>query len=112
MCLAILLTLILISCASTTPTEDLARHYAPVIRQGVVSDQDYITAVDFDGDWIGNNNWENQPTGDLSAYVYYSVIESKRHWFIFYSLFHPRDYTYEDCATSGGVTRTIWSQFN
>jgi hypothetical protein len=82
--------------------EDLARHYAPVIRQGAITDQDYITAVDFDGDWVGNNNWENQPTGDLSAYVYYSVIESETHWFLFYSLFHPRDYTYEDCRTSGG----------
>ncbi len=82
--------------------EDLARHYAPVIRQGAITDQDYITAVDFDGDWVGNNNWENQPTGDLSAYVYYSVIESETHWFLFYSLFHPRDYTYEDCHTSGG----------
>jgi hypothetical protein len=82
--------------------EELARHYAPVIRQGAITDQDYITAVDFDGDWVGNNNWESQPTGDLSACVYYSVIESETHWFLFYSLFHPRDYTYEDCATSGG----------
>lgn len=82
--------------------ESLARHYAPIIRQGAASDQDYITALDFDGDWISNNNWENQPTGDLSAYVYYSVIESKTHWFLFYSLFHPRDYTYENCTTSGG----------
>lgn len=73
----------------------LAKHYAPVIHQGAASEQDYITAFDFDGDWIGNNNWENQPIGDLSAYVYYSVIESKTHWFLFYSLFHPRDYTSE-----------------
>lgn len=82
--------------------DELARHYAPVIRQGAITDQDYITAANFDGDWVGNNNWENQPTGDLSAYVYYSVIESESHWFLFYSLFHPRDYTYEDCHTSGG----------
>ena len=111
--LAVLVTLALSNCASPTPRpvvspvepamppapppsyEELARHYAPVIRQGAVSEQDYITAVDFDGDWIGNNNWENQPTGDLSACVYYSVIESETHWFLFYSLFHPRDYTYE-----------------
>jgi hypothetical protein len=82
--------------------EELARHYAPVIRQGAITDQDYITAVDFDGDWIGNNNWENQPTGDLLACVYYSVAESETHWFLFYSLFHPRDTTYEDCRTSEG----------
>ena len=30
--------------------EALAHHYTPVIVQGVASDQDYITAVDFDGD--------------------------------------------------------------
>jgi len=82
--------------------EELARWYAPVIRQGVASDQDFITAVDFDGDWIGNNNWENQPIGDLAAYVYYSVVETETHWFLFYSLFHPRDYTAKPCEQSGG----------
>jgi hypothetical protein len=82
--------------------ESLALHYAPVIRQGAVSEQDYITTLDFDGDWIGNNNWENMPHFELRAYVYYSVIESNTHWFLFYSLFHPRDYTLEDCAISGG----------
>jgi len=82
--------------------ESLARHYAPVIHQGAVSEQDYITALDFDGDRIGNNNWENMPYFELRANVYYTVIESKTHWFLFYSLFHPRDYSYEDCATSGG----------
>jgi len=81
---------------------ELARHYAPVIYQGAASDQDYITAVDFDGDWVSNNNWENQPTGDLAAYVYYSVVETQTHWFAFYSLFHPRDYTAEPCEHSGG----------
>jgi len=81
---------------------ELAYRYAPVIYQGAASDQDFITAVDFDGDWIGNNNWENQPRGDLTAYVYYSVIESETHWFIFYSLFHPRDYTAQSCERSEG----------
>jgi len=109
--LAVLVTLALSGCASPTPTaapgppashQELARRYAPVIRQGTITDQDYITAVDFDGDWVGNNNWESQPMGDLSACVYYSVIESETHWFLFYSLFHPRDYTYEDCHTSEG----------
>jgi hypothetical protein len=31
----------------------LAQHYASVIYQGTASDQDYITTVNFDGDWIG-----------------------------------------------------------
>jgi hypothetical protein len=88
-----------------TPSVDLyalAYHYAPLIYQGAASDQDYITAVDFDGDWIGSNNWENQPTGDLAAYVYYSVVETETHWFLFYSFFHPRDYTPEPCEESDG----------
>jgi hypothetical protein len=119
--LAVLVTLALSSCAPPTPAaapplssppfggkeggashQELARHYAPIIRQGVASDQDFITAVDFDGDWVGNNNWENQPTGDLSAYVYYSVAETETHWFLFYALFHPRDYTRDPCERSGG----------
>jgi hypothetical protein len=83
--------------------EELALRYGPIIYQGAATSKDYITALDFDGDWIGNNNWENQPTGDMTAYVYYSVIESETHWFIFYSLFHPRDYIqWGDCATEGG----------
>ncbi len=80
----------------------LARHYAPLIRQGTATSQDYITAADFDGDWVSRNNWEHQPDGDLSAYVYYSVIETESHWFLFYALFHPRDYTRKPCETSGG----------
>jgi len=109
----LILTLMAASaCASPAPTaaplttspsyEELARRYAPVIHQGAASDQDFITAVDFDGDWISNNNWENQPTGDLSAHVYYSVIETETHWFLFYSLFHPRDYTRQPCEESKG----------
>jgi len=109
--LASLAVLGLGACTSPAATEapdpvalhqDLAQHYAPVIHQGVASDQDFITAVDFDGDWIGNNNWENQPNGDLSAYVYYSVVETESHWFLFYSLFHPRDYTGDPCEDTGG----------
>ena len=109
--MAMLVTLVLAGCASPGPTvapgppashQELAHHYAPVIHQGVASDQDFITAVDFDGDWVGNNNWENQPTGDLSAYVYYSVVETKSHWFLFYALFHPRDYTRDPCEESNG----------
>jgi len=82
--------------------DELARRYAPVIYQGAASDQDYITAVDLDGDWIGNNNWENQPAGDLSAYVYYAVTETESHWFLFYAVYHPRDYTEEPCEQSDG----------
>lgn len=70
----------------------LAFHWAPVICHGTASPQDFPTRVDYDGDWVGNNNWDNFPNGDLAAYVYYSVIETETHYFLFYSLFHPRDY--------------------
>jgi len=80
----------------------LARRYAPIIHQGAASDQDFVTAADFDGDWIGNNNWQNQPSGNLAAYVYYSVVETETHWYLFYSLFHPRDYTQKPCEESDG----------
>lgn len=70
----------------------LAFHWAPVIYHGTAREQDFLTRVDYDGDWVGNNNWDNFPNGDLAAYVYYSVIETETHYFLFYSLFHPRDY--------------------
>ncbi len=104
-----LLVVLAAGCVPVTPPPlapsdeyfDLAFHYAPIIYHGAATDQDFITRVDFDGDWVGNNNWENQPTGDLSAYVYYSVIETETHWFIFYSLFHPRDYEKHPCEQGG-----------
>jgi len=112
---ALVAVLISAGCAAPTPAPApagtpeppasyaaLARYYAPIIRQGAASDQDYITAVDFDGDWVGDNNWPNLPAGDLAAHVYYSLIETDSHWFLFYSLFHPRDYTAEPCAESDG----------
>ena len=64
------------------PRAELARHYAPIIYQGAASDQDFITAVNFDGDWIGNNNWEHQPDGVLRAFVYDAVIETETHWYL------------------------------
>lgn len=70
----------------------LALHWAPIVYHGTASPQDYLTRVDYDGDWVGNNNWDNFPNGDLAAHVYYSVIETETHFFLFYSFFHPRDY--------------------
>lgn len=75
---------------------DVAAAYAPVFAQGLGETPrfDYITNFDFDGDWKGDNNWNN--AGDekrpLLAYVYYSVSETATHYFIHYAAFHPRDY--------------------
>jgi len=79
----------------------LAAHWAPVWYQDTDSSDykaDYITAYDFDGDNRSDNNWDNlkKASSDLSAVIYYSVVESKTHWFILYADFHARDWD-ENC---------------
>jgi len=77
--------------------EEIAIHYAPVIDQAVnvlLSEGgrgDFITAVNYDGDWSCLNNWENLLSGDLGAVVYYSVQETDTHYFVGYYFYHPRD---------------------
>ncbi len=77
--------------------EEIAIHYAPQIDQAVnvlLSEGgrgDFITAVNYDGDWSCLNNWENLRSGDLSAVVYYSVQETDTHYYVGYYFYHPRD---------------------
>ncbi|MFD4639103.1 hypothetical protein ACFWN2_17425 [Lentzea sp. NPDC058436] len=75
---------------------DLAFHWAPVHHQDTDSsdyDADYLSTVDFDGDWNTLNNWENQPQlAKLTGAAYYSVVETDTHWFVVYGFFHPRDW--------------------
>jgi len=81
--------------SNTVTYLELAEYWAPVWYQDTDStdyDADYITNFDFDGNWIGTDNWENQPNFPLKAYVYYWVIETETHWFIGYADFHPRDW--------------------
>jgi len=70
--------------------------FAPVFYQalGDKPRNDYITNFDFDGDWRGDNNWNNVENSQfpLKAYVYYSVLETSSHIFLHYAVFHPRDY--------------------
>lgn len=73
-------------------------HYMDVDATGTYSEggkSDYITAIDYDGDWNAENNWENLPAygNALYAHCYYSVVETTTHWFIIYAFFHPRDWT-------------------
>jgi hypothetical protein len=74
----------------------IAASYAPVFRQalGDTARFDYITRFDFDGDWVGDNNWDNAGDANtpLPAVVYYNVTETDTHFFVHYSAFHPRDY--------------------
>jgi len=78
--------------SSSRPTyRELAEHWSPFIYQATSGRYDYITRFDFDGNWIGHDNWENYECYPLPAYVYYSVIESTNYYFITYLFFHPRD---------------------
>ena len=81
----------------------LALRWAPIHYQDVDSTgthalggkSDYLTAVDFDGDRTGRNNWDRtgQAGVSLAAHVYYSVVETSTHWYLTYFFFHPRDWT-------------------
>ncbi len=82
----------------------LAYHWAPIIYHdvgilyGEKGLEDIPMRMEFDNDWKGNNNWENLTIKnhknkgfDYKAYVYYSVVETQKDYYIIYSLFHPRD---------------------
>jgi hypothetical protein len=98
------LSLIIFLLAAVTPTvlaqkdrdAEVAARFAPVFYQalGDKPRSDYITNFDFDGDWIGDNNWDHAGSKEfpLKAYIYYSVAETVTHYFIHYAVFHPRDY--------------------
>jgi hypothetical protein len=81
---------------SSATEREIAARFAPIFYQalGDKPRSDYITNFDFDGDWRGNNNWENTDEKEfpLRAYIYYSVSETQTHYFIHYAVFHPRDY--------------------
>lgn len=84
--------------ASTADPKDklIAAQFAPIFYQGLGEQPraDYITSFDFDGDWKGDNNWQNlnNRAYPLRAYIYYSVAETPTHYFVHYAAFHPRDY--------------------
>lgn len=86
---------------SNDPYFPLVEHYAPFVAQETWFNPqaDAITRFDFDGDFRGDNNWNNLGTGSTQAYVYYAVMETRTHWFLHYNFFHPRDYS-DFCAVS------------
>jgi len=83
-------------CAQKTDEYAVASRFAPVFYQALGDDprSDQITNFDFDGDWRGDNNWENAGNRKfaLRAYIYYALSETETHYFIHYAVFHPRDY--------------------
>jgi len=86
---------------STAARAALAKRWAPIHYQDVDvtgshalgGRSDFITRVDFDGDWSGTNNWDNTGSRVLSAHAYHSVVETSSHWYLLYTFFHPRDWS-------------------
>lgn len=75
----------------------IAERYAPYIYHATDKKggrQDIISNIDFDGDLVGNNNWENFDRFELKPTVYYAVLETETHYFIAFHLFHPRDWNH------------------
>lgn len=77
----------------------IARRFAPVICQETAGGpderyQDYFCRVDYDGDRQANNNWDNLDAfrHRLLPEVYFSLTETRTHYFILYSVYHPRDW--------------------
>jgi len=86
--------------------KELAARYAPVLYQATNAEKpqyDYLSTFDFDGDWIAENNVNSIKEGvaEFSAKLYYSVTESKSHFFITYAFFYPYRYAEEDSARFG-----------
>ncbi|MHA2101616.1 MAG: hypothetical protein ACW99A_23430, partial [Candidatus Kariarchaeaceae archaeon] len=83
---------------------NLVEHWAPNIYQQVNDESDepeigkgadFITSVNFDGDWVANNNWEHTLLypDSLTGMIYYWWVESETHFYIGYAIFHPRDWS-------------------
>lgn len=73
----------------------LAEHWAPTIYQDVNESYlyraDIPTRFDYDGDWLGANNWENLENYPQVPSAYFSVRETLTHYFIEYDFYYPRD---------------------
>ncbi|MCK4261079.1 MAG: hypothetical protein KAX49_19035 [Halanaerobiales bacterium] len=93
--LVLLIMLAMTLSAEAITQEQLAEHWAPRLYHDTNASYDYqaeyITKFNYDGDWKGNNNWENLFNYNKPGYLYYSVCETSTHWFINYDAFHPRD---------------------
>ncbi|MEP7364708.1 MAG: hypothetical protein ABI972_15745 [Acidobacteriota bacterium] len=80
---------------SADPYRKLAEHWSPLFAQETwwQPKADIPTRFDYDGDWQGDNNWDDLEDGTSQAYIYYAAMETETHWFLHYNVFHPRDYS-------------------
>jgi hypothetical protein len=83
---------------------EIGAQFAPIWYEGMGDHMrsDYITNFDFDGDWRGDNNWDNVDNLKIHIYahVYFSVIETSTHFYVHYAVYHPRDY-------KGGLGKSV-----
>jgi hypothetical protein len=73
----------------------IAKHFAPYIYQNTEDSRlDFMTNFNFDGNWNPLDQEENaaDTSMKLKAYVYHSVVAGKRHYFVGYAIYHPKDY--------------------
>jgi Zn-dependent protease with chaperone function len=74
----------------------IAAALSPVFYQGLGTEPryDWISYFSFDGDWRGDNNWDNAANLNyaIKAWIYYAVHETDTHFFAHYGVYHPRDY--------------------
>jgi hypothetical protein len=69
--------------------DQLAARFAPTIRQAVGHPDDYLRALDFDGDW---NAWDN-PSDTKAFYaqaeVTWAAVETRSHLYLTYTFYWP-----------------------
>lgn len=73
--------------------EAIAAKYSPIIYQATDKNTpqfDYLTSFDFDQNWQALDNYDAiKKVTEVRSYVYYDVVETKSHYFIRYTYFHP-----------------------
>src|SRR4029079_13965971 len=79
---------------------DIALHWAPIHFQDVFKSSgtgeggksDYVVSFNYDGDFNGRNNWDSIDAFAVAAHVHFAVSQSDSHFFIYYMMYHPRDW--------------------
>ena len=75
-----------------TPYAQLARRYAPTLRQAVASGNDkydQLRSLDYDGNWHAGDNGVNLSQSPALARVGWSVLETQSHFFVTYVYYWP-----------------------
>ncbi len=82
---------------------DLAYRWAPFFIQDTANkwNADMLGKINFDGNFRSNDNWENLPGAGIAPYIYFNVVDTSTHWFVFYHTFHPRDWNNAFFGTCG-----------